>query len=158
MARKKKNSPAEDMMELVALLPWWAGVALALLAYVLLHRVATQVVIAPLVPGQVDAMINQTLWKTVAIFGQYFLPVICLGGAAVSAIGRNKRRKLVTAVASSKALADKLICIGTSATMATDGTETVRVLKNGEMKAYGEYRTQRLVLAAWDAQEQRDLV
>jgi len=30
-------------------------------------------------------------------------------------------------------------------------SETFRVLKNGEMKAYGEYRTQRLVLAAWDA-------
>lgn len=31
-------------------------------------------------------------------------------------------------------------------------SETFRVLKNGEMKTYGEYRTQRLVLAAWDAQ------
>jgi hypothetical protein len=29
-------------------------------------------------------------------------------------------------------------------------SETFRVLKNGEMRAYGEYRTQRLVLAAWD--------
>jgi hypothetical protein len=32
-------------------------------------------------------------------------------------------------------------------------SETFRVLKNGEMRAYGEYRTQRLVLAAWDALE-----
>lgn len=29
-------------------------------------------------------------------------------------------------------------------------SETFRVLKNSEMRAYGEYRTQRLVLAAWD--------
>ena len=29
-------------------------------------------------------------------------------------------------------------------------SETFRVLKNNEMKKYGEYRTQRLVLAAWD--------
>ena len=29
-------------------------------------------------------------------------------------------------------------------------SETFRVLKNGEMKAYDEYRTQRLVLMAWD--------
>ena len=29
-------------------------------------------------------------------------------------------------------------------------SETFRVLKNKEMKEYGEYRTQRLVLAAWD--------
>jgi hypothetical protein len=29
-------------------------------------------------------------------------------------------------------------------------SETFRVLKNNEMKDYGEYRTQRLVLEAWD--------
>lgn len=29
-------------------------------------------------------------------------------------------------------------------------SESIRVLKNKELKAYGEYRTQRLVLAAWD--------
>lgn len=103
MARKKKSSPAEDMMELVALLPWWAGVALALLSYLLLHRVASQVVIAPLIPGQVGTMMEQTLWKTLATIGQYLLPLLCLGGAAISAYGRNKRRKLVAVVASNKA-------------------------------------------------------
>lgn len=30
-------------------------------------------------------------------------------------------------------------------------SETFRVLKNGELREFGEYRTQRLVLAAWDA-------
>ena len=29
--------------------------------------------------------------------------------------------------------------------------ETFRALKNGEMRAFGEYRTQMLVLAAWDS-------
>ena len=29
-------------------------------------------------------------------------------------------------------------------------SETCRVLKNNEMREFGEYRTQRLVLAAWD--------
>ena len=33
--------------------------------------------------------------------------------------------------------------------------ETFRVLKNNEKARYGEYRTARLVLAAWDAQEAR---
>jgi hypothetical protein len=43
--------------------------------------------------------------------------------------------------------------------MGTDyPSETFRVLKNGEMKAYGEYRTQRLVLAAWDALQSKDAV
>jgi hypothetical protein len=34
-------------------------------------------------------------------------------------------------------------------------SETFRVLKKNEMARYGEYRTARLVLAAWDAQEAR---
>ena len=32
--------------------------------------------------------------------------------------------------------------------------ETFRVLKNKEEKAFGEYRTRRLVLEAWERQEQ----
>jgi hypothetical protein len=36
-------------------------------------------------------------------------------------------------------------------------SETFRVLKNNEMKKYGEYRTRRLVLEAWDRLESGDL-
>lgn len=36
-------------------------------------------------------------------------------------------------------------------------SETFRVLKNNEMREFGEYRTQRLVLAAWDALAAGDL-
>ena len=36
-------------------------------------------------------------------------------------------------------------------------SETVRVLKNNAEKAFGDYRTQRLVLAAWDALERGEL-
>ena len=36
-------------------------------------------------------------------------------------------------------------------------SETFRVLKNKEIKEFGEYRTQRLVLEAWDKLEQKEL-
>jgi hypothetical protein len=36
-------------------------------------------------------------------------------------------------------------------------SETFRVLKANEKKRFGEYRTQRLVLAAWDAQERDEI-
>jgi hypothetical protein len=55
MARRKKTSPAEDPIERVAMLPWWADVALALLSYLLLHQVAAQPLTAPAPPGQVGA-------------------------------------------------------------------------------------------------------
>ncbi|HYN60904.1 MAG TPA: restriction endonuclease, partial [Rubrivivax sp.] len=37
MARRGRTSPAEDIMDLVAMLPWWVGVVLALASYLLLH-------------------------------------------------------------------------------------------------------------------------
>ncbi len=36
-------------------------------------------------------------------------------------------------------------------------SETFRVLKEREQRQFGEYRTQRLVLAAWDRLEQGEL-
>jgi hypothetical protein len=36
-------------------------------------------------------------------------------------------------------------------------SQTFRVLKNNETKKYGEYRTRRLVLDAWDRSEAGDL-
>ena len=90
-------------MDLVARLPWWAGVVIALVSYLLLHGVASQQVIATAQPGQMGAMVTLTLWKTLASFGQYIVPVICLGGAGMSAWRRKERRNLVSDVAQSKA-------------------------------------------------------
>jgi restriction system protein len=103
MARRKKTSPAEDIMDLVAMLPWWAGVGLALVSYLLLHGVASQSVVAATQPGQMGAMLTQTLWKSIASVGQYLLPFICLAGAGMSAWRRKERTNLVADVAQSKA-------------------------------------------------------
>ena len=56
MARREKTSPAEDIMDLVAMLPWWVCVALALVSYLLLHSVASRQVVANAQPGQVGEM------------------------------------------------------------------------------------------------------
>ena len=103
MARRKKTSPVEDLMDLVAMLPWWAGVAFALLSYLILGRIAAQQVVAATQPGQVGAMLTQTLWKTFASVGQYVLPIICLAGAGMSAWRRKERKNLVVDVTQSKA-------------------------------------------------------
>lgn len=91
---KKKTSAARDLLDLVATLPWWAGVLLALFSYLLLHSIAAQPVVAATQPAQVGAMLTQTLWKTLATFGQYVLPLICLTGAATSAWRRKERKRL----------------------------------------------------------------
>lgn len=103
MARRKKSSPGEDLIELVAMLPWWAGVVLALLSYLLLHQAAAQPLTTSAQPGQVSAMVSQGLWKGLASAGQYILPIICLAAAGISAWRRKVRESLVTDVAQSQA-------------------------------------------------------
>src|SRR5688572_20717299 len=105
MPRRKKIGLVEDIMDLVAMLPWWAGVALAIALYLLLHSIASQPVTGTAQPGQVGAMVAQTLGKTLAGIGQYALPLLCLVSAGVSARRRKVRQQLVVDVAQSNASA-----------------------------------------------------
>lgn len=99
MARKK-TSPAEDIMDLVAMLPWWMGVALAALSYLVLHPIAIRPITPP---ADVNAMFLQALWRTGAQFGQYLLPIICLAGAGLSAWRRRERGRLLNQATGSEA-------------------------------------------------------
>lgn len=101
--RRKTGRPAEDLLELVSLMPWWAGVLLAIGSFFLLHRWAGQPVTAGAQPGQLGAMVAQTMWRTLAAVGQYVVPLICFAGAGVSAWRRRERRQMVTDVARSRA-------------------------------------------------------
>ena len=103
MARRKKTSPAEDMIDLVALLPWYVGVVLAVAGYLVLHRAAIAPMTASLKPGDVGAAMTGAVWRGLAGVGQYVLPGICLAGAVVSAWRRRTRHALVDNVTRSDA-------------------------------------------------------
>lgn len=100
MARRKQNF-IEDLIEITSKLPWWMGVALAIVAYVWLHSVAVSEVTAVIQSGKMGNFVGQTLFKTLASVGQYLLPFAFLVGAAMSAFGRSKRRALHEQVAAS---------------------------------------------------------
>ena len=102
MARKRKASPLEDMLDLVSLLPWWAGVAIAAIGYVALHRMAALVQVTAVQPGQVNHLITQTVFAGLATAGQYIVPLVGLVGAAMSFFRRKQRAALITDVAQSK--------------------------------------------------------
>jgi len=102
MARRRNAGILDDLVELVARLPWWAGVALAIISYVVLHRFATAEVAVATNPGRFGAVAAQQLYVTMAMFGQYLLPVILLIGAVGSAIAQWKRTQLITDVARSE--------------------------------------------------------
>ncbi|HEY0817802.1 MAG TPA: restriction endonuclease [Rhizobacter sp.] len=95
MARRRKQGAAEDIMELVAMLPWWAGVLLAVISYLVLHPIAERPLPQPTQLGQMGAIATQAIWKTFAFYGQYLLPVLCLFGAVASALKRRSRKQLL---------------------------------------------------------------
>ena len=99
MRRKRKTSPLEDMLDLVAMLPWWVGVAIAAIGYLVLHRMAAPVQVAADQPGQVSQMITQTVITGLATAGQYIVPLVGLVGAAMSFVRRKQRTASVTDVA-----------------------------------------------------------
>lgn len=103
MARRRSTSTAEAFVDAVALLPWWAGVALAIASYLGLHWYADQPVPAATQPGQLGPALTQIVFRTFAMYGQYIVPVICLLGAAVSAWRGRERARLIVDVTNNAA-------------------------------------------------------
>lgn len=95
MGRRRKQGAAEDIMELVAKLPWWAGVGLAVGSYLILHPIAERPAPVATQLDQLGSMAAQVIWRTMAFYGQYLLPVFCLVGAVVSALKRRSRKQLI---------------------------------------------------------------
>ena len=94
MGRRRKQSPAEDLMDLVALLPWWLGVALALVSYWVLSGIANRPLPAMQTALPISGVMATMVWRGLATGSQYLLPFICLVGALLSALRRRKRRAL----------------------------------------------------------------
>jgi restriction system protein len=97
----KRQGAVEDIVEIAAKLPWWVGVLLALVAFAVLHSVAAMEITAPNgVQGLGDFAVKQFI-RTLAVIGQYSIPLALLVGAAMSAYGRRKRRGLHLRVSTS---------------------------------------------------------
>jgi restriction system protein len=95
MARKKKQSPLEDLIDIAAMLPWWVGLLLALITYLVLHHYANAVVAPATSVTQLSNVVAGQLGKTFAMIGQYLLPFIFIVGAGMSAYGQQKRATLL---------------------------------------------------------------
>ena len=104
MARRKKTSPFEDLIDILALLPWWGAVALGVLSYFVLHALARPAAMVGTSPVQITEAMTQAVWMGLANVGQYLLPLACLAAAVISAIGRRQRQGLLSSVTQSKAL------------------------------------------------------
>lgn len=101
MARRKKSSPLEDVLDLLAMLPWWICVVLAAVSYFLLHRLAVPIQASD-IEGQggvmVGVMVQKALILGLANAGQYIVPLLCLAAAGLSAWRRKQRQALISDV------------------------------------------------------------
>ncbi|KFJ12688.1 restriction endonuclease domain protein [Delftia acidovorans] len=88
-------------MDLIATLPWWAGTALAIACYMVLHSTAIRPLPAAQSPQQIDQLATTAIWQGLATAGQYILPIICLAGAAISAVRQRRRSRLFETISAS---------------------------------------------------------
>lgn len=94
-------------MDLVALLPWWVGVGLALVTYLVFHALAGRPPPVLKDPTQVADALPAMFLTTVAGVLQFIVPFLCLCGAVASFARRKKRASLLrntTASSSADAL------------------------------------------------------
>jgi restriction system protein len=91
---RQKNTPLDDFMTMTSKLPWWAGITLALVSYLVLHSYATQPLMAVTGPAQFGAAAAHSLYVTLAMFGQIILPLGFCGGALISGVNLAKQKKL----------------------------------------------------------------
>ena len=96
---RQKTSPIEDVIIIASKLPWWAGVTLALLSYLILHVIASRPPLPVTGPGQMGAFAVRGLYTTLAMFGQYVFAFAFSLGALISAINLGKQKKIYSNVA-----------------------------------------------------------
>lgn len=82
-------------MDITAKLPWWLGVMLAIVAYFLMRWLAAPDTPAPGSVRPPGAVVGASIARALAFVGQFLLPLIFLGGAAISAFQGVKRKRAV---------------------------------------------------------------
>lgn len=95
MARRKQSA-FEDLIEIAAMMPWWAGLALAVGTYLFLHPIAVREIVVTGDPKLMGSAMTAQIWKSLAMFGQYVLPMALVAGAGLSAFKQFKRNRLMT--------------------------------------------------------------
>jgi restriction system protein len=96
---------------LVVLLPWWLGVVFAVAAYFCLHAVAgaspqadvIAAVAGAYMPAKLGGFVIRQVLTSLALYGQYIVPIVILGAALGSWLRRRSRAAIFTGVARSTA-------------------------------------------------------
>ncbi|WP_447746006.1 restriction endonuclease [Pseudomonas nicosulfuronedens] len=102
MARRRRTSLIEDLIEIASRLPWWVSLLIALGSWLILHPIANTQPEVPKDLHQMGQSVAGQLMRTFAFFGQFVLPAVFVIGAIGSALARAERKKLHANVASAR--------------------------------------------------------
>lgn len=102
MARRRRTSLIEDLIEIASRLPWWVSLLIAMGSWLVLHLIANSQPDIPKDLHQMGQSVAGQLIRTFAFFGQFVLPAIFVLGAIGSLLARAERKKLHTNVANAR--------------------------------------------------------
>jgi restriction system protein len=97
MARRKKT-PIEDVIYLASMLPWWGGLTLSLVSFLILSYISNLEVSQIKDVSQMGDFVVKQMVITFAMFGQIILPFVFIIAAIASFIKQKKGEKLFSKV------------------------------------------------------------
>lgn len=105
MARRRKQSLFDALVELASLLPPWLSAVLALVSYLVLSALASRpIAVQSVAPGQIGEMLTASMWMAVFQVAQYAVPVIFGVGAVVAFFRARKGRHLLETATGSQSM------------------------------------------------------
>ena len=102
MARRRRTSLIEDLIEIASRLPWWVSLLIAVGSWLILHPIADKSPDPLKGAHQVGPFMVGQIFRTFAFFGQFVLPVVFVIGAIGSVLARAERRRLHANVATAR--------------------------------------------------------
>jgi len=93
MARRNTGF-LDDLILVASRLPWWVCVLLGIISYFVLHMIASRPPVTIADPGHMGDTITRSFMTTLAMFGQYILPLVFGIAALSSGINSTRQKKL----------------------------------------------------------------
>lgn len=93
MARRKQNV-IEDILDIASSSPWWVGVIIAIVSYILFHAIASSTVVSlPTDIKDFGELAGKQLLITFSTILQYVVPIAALIGTLISLIRSLTKKK-----------------------------------------------------------------
>lgn len=99
--RRRRSQAGQEIIQLLARIPWWVSVLAAVFSYLVLHSIASSPMPKTATPGQMSDLIFGSIFRGLALAGQYFVPLVLVMGALSGIVGRREASSLVQKVAKS---------------------------------------------------------